>query len=63
MIHLALYFTKDGYQKNTANQITNDEIDSVYQSALDAGSTGGKVSGAGGGGFLFFIALIIRNIM
>lgn len=41
-------------KKNTANQITNDEIDSVYQSALDAGSTGGKVSGAGGGGFFIF---------
>ncbi len=32
--------------------VSNAEIDSMYQKARDAGATGGKVCGAGGGGFL-----------
>jgi D-glycero-alpha-D-manno-heptose-7-phosphate kinase len=32
--------------------ITNDEIDALYDKALKAGAYGGKISGAGGGGFL-----------
>lgn len=32
--------------------ITNPRIDKLYQTALDAGSDGGKILGAGGGGFL-----------
>jgi len=31
---------------------TNDAIDTVYQQAKDAGALGGKVVGAGGGGFI-----------
>ena len=41
-------------KKNTAEQITNSEIDEIYETALKAGSTGGKVSGAGGGGYFIF---------
>lgn len=32
--------------------VSNAEIDSMYRKARDAGATGGKVCGAGGGGFL-----------
>ena len=32
--------------------VSNSEIDSMYRKARDAGATGGKVCGAGGGGFL-----------
>ena len=32
--------------------VSNAEIDSMYRRARDAGATGGKVCGAGGGGFL-----------
>lgn len=32
--------------------VSNDEIDTMYRKARDAGATGGKVCGAGGGGFL-----------
>lgn len=42
------------YKKMIAAGITNHLIDSIYESAMDNGATGGKVSGAGGGGFMFF---------
>ena len=36
--------------------ITNSVIDEGYQAAIDAGAEGGKLLGAGGGGFLMFLA-------
>ena len=42
------------FKKAMANGISNAEIDTIYQAALDAGASGGKISGAGGGGFMFF---------
>lgn len=42
------------FKKKMAEGITNSCIDDIYQAAMSAGSTGGKVSGAGGGGFMFF---------
>jgi D-glycero-alpha-D-manno-heptose-7-phosphate kinase len=46
----------NGFQqkKKLANGISTEEIELLYQTALKAGATGGKISGAGGGGFLFF---------
>lgn len=41
-------------KKQTANNISNPFIDEIYNSALGAGATGGKISGAGGGGFMTF---------
>jgi len=48
----------DGWQlkRNLANTITTTQIDKWYQLALRAGAFGGKLCGAGGGGFLLFIA-------
>jgi D-glycero-alpha-D-manno-heptose-7-phosphate kinase len=43
-------------KKRTALGITNPEIDRICELALSAGALAGKVSGAGGGGFLFFMA-------
>jgi len=40
------------YKRQLAEKITNDYIDDLYQKALDAGAIGGKIAGAGGGGFL-----------
>ncbi|MCD6166991.1 GHMP kinase [bacterium] len=40
------------YKKKLADGITLPEIEAMYQKALDAGALGGKISGAGGGGFL-----------
>lgn len=42
------------YKKQTAEGITNSLIDEIYEAALQAGASGGKISGAGGGGFMFF---------
>lgn len=40
------------WKKQMAGRITSPDIDALYESALDAGATGGKIAGAGGGGFL-----------
>lgn len=42
------------YKKQMADSISNELIDNVYDAALAAGASGGKISGAGGGGFMFF---------
>jgi D-glycero-alpha-D-manno-heptose-7-phosphate kinase len=42
------------YKKQMADRITNPQIDKIYNAAIEAGATGGKISGAGGGGFMFF---------
>lgn len=41
-------------KKKTAGGITNKLIDDIYSSAIQAGASGGKISGAGGGGFMIF---------
>jgi len=42
-------------KKKMANSITNSFIDNIFDVALKAGTITGKVSGAGGGGFIFFV--------
>jgi D-glycero-alpha-D-manno-heptose-7-phosphate kinase len=42
-------------KKATAEGITTSRIEDLFEFALGNGAIGGKVSGAGGGGFLFFI--------
>jgi D-glycero-alpha-D-manno-heptose-7-phosphate kinase len=42
------------YKKQLASKITNPVIDEYYERARNAGAVGGKISGAGGGGFLLF---------
>jgi len=41
-------------KKKMASAITNPAIEKIYRAAIKAGAYGGKVSGAGGGGFMFF---------
>ncbi len=43
------------YKKQFSDKITNPGIDKLYDAAKESGAIGGKVSGAGGGGFMFFI--------
>jgi len=43
-------------KKATAESVSNSHIDSLYSVARANGARGGKVSGAGGGGFMMFIA-------
>ena len=42
------------YKKQMAKGITTKLFEDVYASALKAGAIGGKISGAGGGGYIFF---------
>jgi len=41
-------------KKMMASSITTRNIDKIYEAAIGAGAYGGKVSGAGGGGFMIF---------
>lgn len=41
-------------KRGITSQITTDSIDSLYCKAMQAGALGGKLLGAGGGGFLLF---------
>ena len=43
-------------KKALSKKISNTLIDEYYQTALQNGALGGKILGAGGGGFLFVIA-------
>jgi D-glycero-alpha-D-manno-heptose-7-phosphate kinase len=42
-------------KKNMAQSVSNLEIDKVLDIAIKSGAFSGKVSGAGGGGFMFFM--------
>lgn len=42
------------FKKQMAKGISNNVMDEIYEAALKAGATGGKISGAGGGGFMMF---------
>ncbi|HAK70129.1 MAG TPA: GHMP kinase, partial [Cryomorphaceae bacterium] len=41
-------------KQSLASGITNQRINNFYATALDAGALGGKLLGAGGGGFMLF---------
>ena len=41
-------------KRQTGGAITTSSIDALYQRGIDAGALGGKLLGAGGGGFLVF---------
>jgi D-glycero-alpha-D-manno-heptose-7-phosphate kinase len=51
-------------KRTLTNRITNSSIDEVYEAGLSAGALGGKLLGAGGGGFmLFFVPLERREAL
>lgn len=47
-----LLHTSWEYKRGLSAKVTTPEIDRIYESAIAAGATGGKILGAGGGGFL-----------
>lgn len=49
-------------KKRMASSITNSNIDRIYDIAISAGAYAGKVSGAGGGGFMMFIVDPIKRL-
>jgi len=42
------------YKKSISSEISNRFVDEIYEKAREAGAVGGKLSGAGGGGFILF---------
>lgn len=44
------------YKRSLSDRVSTPEIDSIYKAAMDAGAIGGKILGAGGGGFLLIFA-------
>jgi D-glycero-alpha-D-manno-heptose-7-phosphate kinase len=42
------------HKKKISTKMTNPEFDKIYEQALVSGALGGKISGAGGGGFFTF---------
>jgi len=42
------------HKKKISNKISNPHFDQIYSIAKDSGALGGKISGAGGGGFFAF---------
>jgi len=42
------------FKKQMSQDVSNKFIDEIYAIAIKNGATGGKISGAGGGGFIFF---------
>ena len=42
-------------KKGTGNAISTNSIDGLYEKGIEAGALGGKLLGAGGGGFLVFM--------
>lgn len=43
-------------KKQMADGITDPRIDEIYDAARKGGALGGKITGAGGGGFMFFLS-------
>ena len=41
-------------KKKLSSEISNNKLDSIYENALKHGAIGGKILGAGGGGFYIF---------
>lgn len=49
-------------KKRTAKNVTTDQIERIFDVAHAAGAIAGKVSGAGGGGFIIFIVDPIKRM-
>ncbi|MBP1991146.1 GHMP family kinase ATP-binding protein [Paenibacillus eucommiae] len=49
-------------KKRMASSISNHDIDHIYDIAMEAGAYAGKVSGAGGGGFMIFMVDPVRRL-
>lgn len=49
-------------KKLSAKSVSNPDIDAIYDSAIKAGALAGKISGAGGGGFMCFFVPIEKRM-
>jgi D-glycero-alpha-D-manno-heptose-7-phosphate kinase len=55
LLHQVLRSSWDA-KRSMATSISNNHLDSIYELALREGAYSGKISGAGGGGFMMFLA-------
>ena len=56
VVKLAEILSKSWVAKQKVSEsVTNSNIDKIYNYAKEKGAMAGKVSGAGGGGFMFFL--------
>lgn len=44
------------YKRSLSDRVSTQEIDDIYAAAIQAGAIGGKILGAGGGGFMLLFA-------
>ena len=49
-------------KKRTASVISNEQLNLIYDTAIEHGAKSGKVSGAGGGGFMMFVVDPVRKV-
>ncbi len=49
-------------KKRSARTVSNSHIDEIYAAAMKAGALAGKVSGAGGGGFMIFFVPPVKRM-
>ena len=49
-------------KKQSSNSISNDKINKLYDKIMAAGAMAGKISGAGGGGFIMFLTRPSRRM-
>ena len=50
-------------KRTLASGITNPAIDEAYRTAMENGALGGKLLGAGGGGFLLFFTMLSVSLI
>ena len=60
LLHEVLRSSWDA-KKRMASQIVDERIDEIYAKALEAGAYCARISGAGGGGFMIFLADPMRK--
>ena len=50
------------FKKKLSNIVSNNHLDDLYKYAIKSGASGGKLLGAGGGGFfIFYVKKICRK--
>ena len=49
-------------KKKTANAISNPRLEEIYEAVIKAGALAGKVSGAGGGGYMMFFVDPVKKV-
>jgi D-glycero-alpha-D-manno-heptose-7-phosphate kinase len=48
-------------KRSLSHSVTNSEVDHLYETARNAGAVGGKITGAGGGGFMLLFVPVERQ--